>query len=758
MAEYLLSVSILIIAVFVIRGIFRKRVSPRVIYALWLIVLIRMVLPITIFDVSIETPEVLHMAGEGGSLQTQQPEEEQIPQFGTEADDKVIEDEHSLSAPIIQNATRPNTPPTDQTVSDETKPTVPNVQQDKTEKSVSYTPVQIINTVWLSGMIIFAAWFIIVGITYDRRLKYECEYYKTVNGIKVYISDGAEVPCIGIVPSIYITPNTAKSENEKYIIAHEQMHIRHKDHIWSVVRGIVLSVFWWNPLVWVAGALSKCDAELACDDAVSSELNHEERIKYASVLIDTMPQKRKYAVGFGSSPIKERILMITTKRKYKGFWLALAVILSVCAVGCSFTSLSEKETTNTDSEVIPPAADTEVPATDTNAGVEPSEIYPRIIEEGKGYYITIYGAPDYDVILTITSDDLEIDTKFYPNYLYAIHRGGITGVEILDGVTTIHKKMFRDFPHIKKVTIPDSVTTIGSEAFSGCDALESIVIPDSVTSIGAFAFSGCSSLKSIIIPDSVTDLSGDVFMDCPELETVVLSDNITKIGEYMFYGCKKLKSVVIPDSVTAIDKFAFSGCVSLSSVIIGDSVETIGYSAFSGCKKLVTVEFNTSLKIIENDAFSGCVLLEEIDLPEGLEMIGSGVFGSCEGAKNIVIPKSVERIYVSAFAGCKGVTSVIIPSSEMVLDSGALFYGCTNLKTAVIEYGVTRIGGESFGDCTSLETVEIPNSVVYIGERAFRECTSLKEIRFKGTKAEWEAVKKSDDWDLDAGDYTVVFE
>ena len=57
----------------------------------------------------------------------------------------------------------------------------------------------------------------------------------------------------------------------------------------------------------------------------------------------------------------------------------------------------------------------------------------------------------------------------------------------------------------------------------------------------------------------------------------------------------------------------------------------------------------------------------------------------------------------------------------------------------------------------SLEIVEIPNSVKSIDFGAFRECISLKEIRFKGTEAEWNAVTKEDKWDLDAGNYTVVF-
>ena len=57
MIGYVISLSLLIAAVILIRAIFRKTVSSRVIYALWLVVIIRMVLPVSLFQVNVRFPE-----------------------------------------------------------------------------------------------------------------------------------------------------------------------------------------------------------------------------------------------------------------------------------------------------------------------------------------------------------------------------------------------------------------------------------------------------------------------------------------------------------------------------------------------------------------------------------------------------------------------------------------------------------------------------------------------------------------------------
>ena len=354
MIEYLLSLSLLICVVLLIRGIFRKNVSPRAIYALWLVVVVRMFLPITLFEVDVALPAFL-----------QKQQTEQLPNDSeTTADDSLWSQANS---PVQTTPTTPthNTIPVTPTYPSVTTPVTPFVPNDPVETSplapitpgteaqpsvipeetpseLTEEPVpadwkRIANTIWLIGTVISAVWVMFTSITYSRRLLKDRRLYRTVRGTKVYVSESAGVPCIaGLIPSIYITPEAANSKSEMLIIIHEHIHLRHGDHIWTIVRALALIVFWWNPLVWVAATVSKQDAELACDDAISAKLNEDGRLKYANILLDTIPQKHRYAVGLGSAPMKERILRLTKKQKNRWICLVLAIVLAVSAVGCSF--------------------------------------------------------------------------------------------------------------------------------------------------------------------------------------------------------------------------------------------------------------------------------------------------------------------------------------------------------------------------------------------------------------------------------------
>ncbi len=340
MIEYILSVSLLIAAVMIIRAVFRKTVSPRVIYALWLVVVIRMVLPITLFEVGVTVPEVLHTVE---NSQTQAPIENMDP------GNNLTENLPTQTVPIIPvtpNEAKPSIP-----IQDGSETITPVHPVTPPEISPQITPVQIINIIWLTGVCAVSLWVIFTSITYEKRLRSNRVFYKNLHSVNVYISKCADVPCVaGFIPSIYITPEVANNGSEHLIITHEYCHIRHCDHVWSAVRALALIVFWWNPLVWAAAVISKQDSELACDDAVSSKLCDSERIKYANILIDTIPQKRKYAVGLGGAPMKERIIMLTTEKKNKWLCIVLAAALALTAAGCSFASLNEKETGDDDTK------------------------------------------------------------------------------------------------------------------------------------------------------------------------------------------------------------------------------------------------------------------------------------------------------------------------------------------------------------------------------------------------------------------------
>ncbi len=339
MIAYIISLSLLTAAVILVRAIFRKNVPARLIYALWLVVLIRMAVPVTLFNVDVKLPDF--------GLSENAPVTEQT--------DKTVVNQQSGPGTIVMPVPE-NTP---QTVVPDDGHTMHNGKEPVSQQSfpeaddtISKTanPVSwkhILNIIWASGAAVLAVWFGVSGISFYRKLFKDRKKYGLYKNVKVYISSSAGVPCVaGIVPSIYVTPETADRNSGPYILKHEYVHIRHGDHIWSIIRSIVLTIFWWNPIIWAAAFFSKRDSELACDEAVSFKMNDKERLKYANILLATAPQERNYATGLGSPPLKERILMLTKKPRNRFICFALVLLLVLSAAGCSFVAVGRENDEN----------------------------------------------------------------------------------------------------------------------------------------------------------------------------------------------------------------------------------------------------------------------------------------------------------------------------------------------------------------------------------------------------------------------------
>lgn len=353
MAEYLATLSLLIIIVLLVRGFFRKSISPTVMYALWLVVVLRLCLPFPLFRVEMDLP----------AWQETIPQEQQGQQ---EATDSGI-DPDTVTPPVADLPSVPDTPPviiptTPSIPSVPSVPTVPSVPENPAvpgenpmpdvpvTPEVPVTPpapidwMRVAVAVWIAGSAILALWFAITGIVYHYRLITHRTLYKTLRKTKVYLTEDESAPCLaGVIPAIYIPPVEMDEDFRAFIVLHEYMHLRHGDHVWAVVRILALIAHWWNPLVWAAVILSKRDAELACDHAVAAQLNRENRLEYARVLLDTIPQKHRYAVGLGSAPMKERILRLTKTQKNRILCVVLAVIIAAAAVVCSFIGLKDRE-------------------------------------------------------------------------------------------------------------------------------------------------------------------------------------------------------------------------------------------------------------------------------------------------------------------------------------------------------------------------------------------------------------------------------
>ena len=230
--------------------------------------------------------------------------------------------------------------------------------------------------------------------------------------------------------------------------------------------------------------------------------------------------------------------------------------------------------------------------------------------------------------------------------------------------------------------------------------------------------------------------------------------------------------LIIPDGVKEIDDEAFRDCTSLVSVTIPGSVKEIGDEAFRGCTSLREIQFKGTiaqwqaiqgsdrLKVMSIQCSDGYLGLKELPAYLEIEKL-PGVRGGMEiyvmgytntVPANLVIPDGVTVIgYFEhedgrgcAFSGCTALESVIIPASVKTINYWA-FYECTSLKSVTIADGMTGIGERAFYGCTSLVSMTIPGSVKAIDKDVFSGCTSLKEIQFNGTRAQWQAVRGSDD-------------
>ena len=373
-------------------------------------------------------------------------------------------------------------------------------------------------------------------------------------------------------------------------------------------------------------------------------------------------------------------------------------------------------------------------------------------------------------------------------------------------------------PSALKSVIVTSGTSIGESAFSGCAGLTTIILPDGLISIGASAFSGCSGLTNIILPNSVISIGNSAFHSCVNLTSLTIPENVRRIGGSAFGDCYKLLEIynksgitidfgyygnvakaiytteytskfdladngylfyidgndrilvgyfgsenelILPTGITEINQGAFYDCRKLTGITIPESVTAIGEYAFYNCESLLHIGIPKAVTTIQSCTFYGCKSLTEIVIPKGTNRIGFGAFEYCTGLTSIVIPDSVTDIGSYVFYGCTGLTSMTLPLIGYTADSNVslpdLFGGDSDvpasLKTVVIT-GSTKIGDNEFVCCPGLKNLTIAATVTGIGDYAFDGCSDLT-ITFDGTRAQWDAMEKSENWATGCSGLTV---
>ncbi len=155
---------------------------------------------------------------------------------------------------------------------------------------------------------------------------------------------------LGIIrPRIYIPFRMSKQE-QAYILAHEQCHIRRLDPLWKLIAFLLLAVYWWNPLVWCAFFYMVRDMEMSCDEAVIEQFGNEIKQGYSNSLLAFAMERHPYSfapVAFGEGDAGRRIKNVLNFKK-PHTWVAILVIVLLVVVGVScLTNGKDKDSSDT---------------------------------------------------------------------------------------------------------------------------------------------------------------------------------------------------------------------------------------------------------------------------------------------------------------------------------------------------------------------------------------------------------------------------
>ena len=265
------------------------------------------------------------------------------------------------------------------------------------QAGASVNPVQVHlfvqENIWCLGMVFMLGWAI---ISYFRIKKKVSASIDLGNGI--YICDYIATPFIlGIVkPKIYL-PSTMEPDSASHVLAHERSHIARKDHWWKPFGYLLLTVHWFNPVLWLAYILLCRDIELACDEKVIRNMEAGQKKAYSEALLKCSVNRRQIAacpLAFGEVGVKERVKTVLNYKK-PAFWIVLIAILALIVTAVCFL---------TDPKTEEPKVTGESPYTWTSTvaslDIQKAWAYPY---EGATYHNTIEGSK-LDELLSLLNE------------------------------------------------------------------------------------------------------------------------------------------------------------------------------------------------------------------------------------------------------------------------------------------------------------------------------------------------------------------
>lgn len=364
MAEWFVSSAVLAALLIGAHYLLRGKISARLQYALWLVLLVRLLLPLSVGKTALSVANLLPEAEPAAVIQAE-------PAAVPPAQAARTPEPFAPAAPVqkpAQPVQRPASTPA-QAGTDSAEP-------EKPAQKPAVSVWKILIFVWASGAALLGLWFLFCNLRYGRQLR--AGVLRAIAPKEgrpaVRLTRTALSPCLfGLFPpAIYVTMDCAQDEQLLHHCAeHEYTHYLHRDHIWAVLRGVCLALHWFNPLVWWAAALSRTDAELFCDEDTVRRLGEDARADYGRSLIRMTCRERVDPLSAATTmsgrggQLKMRIISITKHPKTAIPVLILVLLLCAAAVGCTMTGAKDAapaqqtpERTETTPEELEATADT----------------------------------------------------------------------------------------------------------------------------------------------------------------------------------------------------------------------------------------------------------------------------------------------------------------------------------------------------------------------------------------------------------------
>ena len=395
MVTFFITSTMLILSVLAIRFLLKNRVSFLILYPLWGLVLIRLLIPFTPFESPISVMNFISQADKKAEVVLQKEGAEgqaDIKETAeTSKEDAVLWNQEQKKQSEQKQQEEPKQSEEKETAKGEgqaakEEKTIKqnagmtgqaaekNLSENNTQKKTAITQyskkegwhIQMKRwgiSLWVIGSILFLLCILLSNILFYRRLhsdrvRIDCadiDILKT----PVYVTGQVHTPCLAGVlhPAVYLPADVYEDKKSlRQILAHEQMHVIHKDYIWTLLRTLCLVIYWFDPLVWLAAFYAKQDAEIACDEAVLRGCSDTQRYDYGEMLIQMSQLKRQSgfclatSIGNGKWNLRERVVMLTKKRKKAWWQTAVMFVLVAVLAGCGLTK--EKQTVESEVDKV----------------------------------------------------------------------------------------------------------------------------------------------------------------------------------------------------------------------------------------------------------------------------------------------------------------------------------------------------------------------------------------------------------------------